>query len=223
MENIENISGIYKIQSAINSERTYIGSSVNISNRWSKHLSNLKFHKHPNKKLQNHYNKYGIEDFEFSVLVECEKEKLIELEQYYIDLYKPWFNIRLIAESNLGYKFSEESKKKMSLAQIGKHSYKMNNEQKINSGRKKGCTAWNKGKKMPPMSEELKLKISKANKGRKSTSNPRIYTDEDRKKISERLKGVNTWMKGRKLSEATREKLRLAWAERKKKKLLLED
>ena len=69
------ISGIYKIQSKIKPERIYIGSAVNMSNRIIKHKQDLKKNIHCNNKLQNHYNKYGLADLIFSILMSCSKEE----------------------------------------------------------------------------------------------------------------------------------------------------
>ena len=71
--------GIYAI---IINDKYYIGQSVNIKQRWQRHRKELKLGTHENKHLQNAYNKYGNPKFE--VLLECEKEKLNEYEQYYI-------------------------------------------------------------------------------------------------------------------------------------------
>lgn len=109
--------GIYQIQSKIKSERIYIGSAVNISQRWWKHLSDLKLNKHCNLKLQRHYNKYGESDLQFSILLGCNKEDLIRVEQFFIDVYDPWFNECKLAGSCLGIKRSKETLKKMSLSQ----------------------------------------------------------------------------------------------------------
>lgn len=104
------ISGIYKIQSLIKPEKIYIGSAVNISNRWYRHREDLKNNTHGNSKLQNHYNKYGKDDLVFSVIVGCTKENLISYEQFYIDALSPVFNCRIIAQSNLGIKHQPHTK-----------------------------------------------------------------------------------------------------------------
>ena len=109
------LSGIYKIQSITKPERCYIGSAVNIASRWRKHLCNLRLNKNePNKKIQNHYNKYGKNDLIFSILIGCDKSDLITTEQFFIDAEKPWFNVRTKAESNFGVKASEETRNKLS-------------------------------------------------------------------------------------------------------------
>ena len=79
--------GIYKIENKVNS-KVYIGQSVNIENRWKGHKSKLRNNKHQNDYLQKSWNKYGEENFDFSVLCECEKDKLDEKEIYYINQYK---------------------------------------------------------------------------------------------------------------------------------------
>jgi group I intron endonuclease len=108
------ITGIYKIQSIIKPERSYIGSALNISDRWRRHLGTLKRNCHKNIKLQNHFNKYGETDLLFSILLGCEKSDLLKLEQYFIDSYNPWFNICKIAGSNLGIRLTEKTKQLLS-------------------------------------------------------------------------------------------------------------
>lgn len=113
------ISGIYQIQSKIHPDRIYIGSVVNIQDRWRHHLRDLGNNKHHSIKLQRHFNKYGEQDLQFSLVFECDKEILVNAEQVFIDHYDPWFNIYKIAGSPLGVKRSEETKKKYSINMMG--------------------------------------------------------------------------------------------------------
>lgn len=76
--------GIYKILNTVNN-KVYIGSSVNIQNRWNKHKALLRHNKHENPKLQNSWNKYGEEVFEFIIIEECDENVLLEKEQNYLD------------------------------------------------------------------------------------------------------------------------------------------
>lgn len=94
--------------------RRYVGSAVNFSSRWSLHDRQLTTGAHHSKHLQRAWNKYGSESFVFRVLEECEKESLIEREQHYIDTLSPEFNSRPNAASQLGFKMSDETKKKLS-------------------------------------------------------------------------------------------------------------
>lgn len=112
--------GIYQIKNLINN-KIYIGSSTNIDKRWNNHIYKWLKNTHPNLHFQNAFNKYGIENFIFEILEIVEDVNLlIEREQFYIDDLKPQYNIRLIAESNIGFKHSEETKKNMSEARKGK-------------------------------------------------------------------------------------------------------
>ncbi|WP_294892490.1 GIY-YIG nuclease family protein [Sulfuricurvum sp. MLSB] len=113
------ISGIYQIQSKIKPERIYIGSSVDVYSRWGVHLKRLKNKKHQ-RKLQNHYNKYGKDDLEFFILCCCSELGLDKIEQQYIDTLNPWFNICPVAYSTRGTTQSIESNLKRSLALTGR-------------------------------------------------------------------------------------------------------
>lgn len=108
------ISAIYKIQSTIKAERIYVGSAINIKDRWGCHLKGLRNNKHHSKKLQRHFNKYGEDDLIFIIVEICLPSFLLIREQYYIDSIKPYFNTCKIAGNTLGVKFSDESKKKIS-------------------------------------------------------------------------------------------------------------
>ncbi len=80
----EIISGVYFIRNEVN-QKIYIGSSKDILNRWYQHKFYLKTNKHPNCKLQNAVNKYGLVNFKLEV-IEKTKQYLTR-EQYYIDKY----------------------------------------------------------------------------------------------------------------------------------------
>jgi group I intron endonuclease len=120
------VSGVYQIIHKI-SKKSYIGSACAISRRWLEHKYDLSHNKSSSILFQRAYNKYGIENFEFKILEECSKEKLLEREQYYLDLYKSYlpengYNICKVAGygSQLGLKRSSLSKQLMSLAKKGK-------------------------------------------------------------------------------------------------------
>lgn len=170
------ISGIYQIQSKMHPDRIYIGSAVGLYQRWWVHLCNLKANKHKNKKLQNHFNKYGEQDLQFIVLEECAKDFLIQREQYYIDTLNPWFNICKIAGSMLGFKFSDESKHIMSKIKIGKPSgrkgVKFSEDHKRNIGKAKiGCIPWSKGRNF---SGEHRQHLSNAHIGIKQSNESKL-------------------------------------------------
>lgn len=85
-----NLSGIYKIENKVNN-KVYIGSSKNINTRWGQHKNMLNNNKHHSIKLQRAWNKYGEANFIFEVIEECDIEKLLYLEQFYIDKYKSYY------------------------------------------------------------------------------------------------------------------------------------
>lgn len=79
-------SGIYKITNILN-DKSYIGLSYNIKQRWKHHKCLLNKNKHHNLHLQSAWNKYGKKYFTFKVLEYCDLEVLPEREIYWIDYY----------------------------------------------------------------------------------------------------------------------------------------
>lgn len=75
--------GIYGFKNKIN-EKWYIGQSVDINRRYNQHLNE----KNPKEKSFDYALKNeGIENFDFIILKECDKEELNQYEKYYIKLY----------------------------------------------------------------------------------------------------------------------------------------
>ena len=107
--NIARISGIYVIINRITS-RFYIGESMDISKRWKQHTRELKNNSHPNRDLNNDFNKYGLDAFDFKILqvhigktsVET-KTELIILESVYINKYKDKYSLYNIYDTLQGY------------------------------------------------------------------------------------------------------------------------
>ena len=117
------VSGIYKIINKSNS-KYYVGSSVNIYRRWQRHKSQLEKQCHNNKHLQSSWNKWSKNNFEWTIIEECPKEKLVETEQKYLNIAKneqdKCYNQLFLSYSSLGFKYSEESKLRLSLSHRGK-------------------------------------------------------------------------------------------------------
>lgn len=111
-------SGVYAIVNVGNG-KVYIGSAVILSRRRDDHFRSLYGGYHPNRHLQNAWNKYGPESFEFVEIEFCEPEKCIEREQYWMDHHESYrnengYNQSPTAGSILGFTHSEETKAAMS-------------------------------------------------------------------------------------------------------------
>lgn len=190
-------SGVYQILNLNNGKR-YIGSSVNLEKRGREHFSALQMGCHCSSHLQNAWNKYGKNNFEFSILRICPKQKLIVNEQEFLDFYNSFdprngYNTRSIADSNFGIKRSDicrrrlsESHKNKSLSQDHKYSISKGVKETI---QKRGGP-WNKGQSHD---EKTKRKIGDASKGRK-------LSKETKQKMSEAKKG-------KRHSEETKQKM----------------
>jgi group I intron endonuclease len=77
-------SGIYQIQ-CIPTGKIYVGSAINLALRWRLHVRQLTSGKHHNKHLQNAWDCYGSDNFEFAILERVEKHNLLAAEQVWID------------------------------------------------------------------------------------------------------------------------------------------
>ena len=115
-------SGIYCIKNIV-TNKVYIGKSVNVNGRISSHKWLLKNNKHVNTHLQNAWNKYGKEFFEFKVIEYYNQTSLPEKEEYWVNFYKSSsdeFGYNLMKVGRYNHNHSTETKQKMSIASLGK-------------------------------------------------------------------------------------------------------
>ena len=82
----EILSGIYKIYCK-DTNKYYIGQSVNVKNRLNQHLSELKNNKHINQELQEDFNACGEDAFIFDKIKDVEEQFLNVFEKYYMEYY----------------------------------------------------------------------------------------------------------------------------------------
>lgn len=226
-------SGIYKITNTVTGD-FYIGSAVDLRRRFGEHRCALVGNRHINTHLQRSWNKYGADSFTFETVLYCDKEHLLEREQFYIDNDKPSYNICLIAGSNLGRKFSDEVKQHMSEAHKGERNYWFGKhiteetKQKISEAKmgeqghffgkhhseetKQQISEANMGERHPMfgkhLTEEHKQHISEAQKGELGNMFGKHHSNETKSKMSETKKGKpNTWQLGKHPSEETKRRM----------------
>lgn len=178
MENDIKKVGIYRIYCKANG-KSYYGQTNDYDRRIIEHRKRLR---HKSKKnhhcihLQNAWNLYGEDQFEFSLIEECNEELLTEREQWYFDTYGSQgvlFNTALCAEATRrGASVSEETKQKLREANLGPKS-----------------PMW--GKKL---SEERKQKLKEANTGPNNKWYGKTIPDDVKDKIRESLKGENCYL-----------------------------
>lgn len=111
--------GVYQIVNTITGDR-YVGSSIDLRARWSKHQCDLRKLRHGNPKLQAAWNLHGhVFRFE-TLLVVKDSSSLIEAEQRFIDELKPEYNRSPSAGSNRGLVHSEQAKANIGASVSGK-------------------------------------------------------------------------------------------------------
>lgn len=217
------IPGVYQITNKDNGHK-YIGSSINIWKRWGSHLAELRKNTHSGVHLQNAWNKYGEDSFEFSVLIFCDAENILLYEQSCLDNLKPEYNIRKsvyqsrvgtkatddtklkLRNSHLGHKPSEETRAKMSKSQVG-NSHSLGHKHSDESKEKmSNILLGNKRSLGYKHTEEAKLNMGKSHLGSKRS-------EETRKKMREAQLGNKNCLGkknnlGNKASDESKAKMR---------------
>jgi len=195
-------SGIYQITNQVNG-KCYIGSAVNLKRRWQHHLAALRCGGHSNLHLQRAFDKDGEEAFVFEVFEEAGSENLIAREQYYLDTLKPEYNFSPTAGSPLGYRHTEDAKRKLKGRQspmYGKH-HSVSARAKLSNARKGKLRSEDaKQKTRAWWTPERRQVQSDRKKGKRPT-------EEHRRKLSEARNGERNPMYGKHHSEETKRKI----------------
>jgi len=129
---LNNKAAIYIYQLIHNKSNIYVGSTCNLAERIKQHRYSVKSGKKSCPKFYNFIARHGWNNFRLGILEYINtsgfntdnkhnlKKTIEKREQYYLDMLKPNLNINKTAGSTLGYKHSEEMRKKMGLERKGK-------------------------------------------------------------------------------------------------------
>ena len=200
------VCGIYKITNP--NGAIYIGQSQDCYARKSVYKGqHCKFQI----KLYRSILKYGWDSHTFEIIAECEKSELNELEIYYIghyDCFETEHGLNLRSGGNRPV-WSKESRQKVSETIKGKKSPFKGIPRTEDVKTKIGNA--NRGRKLPPVTQEYRDKMSEIKKGNQIMVG-RKHSEETKLKMSESQKKLNRighWY-GKKMSDETKEKMRLS-------------
>ena len=111
-------SGIYMLTNKLTGD-IYIGQSYDLSKRFKKYFNLSYINSKKNLIISRALIKYGYSNFSVTILEYCKISDLLTREQFYLDNLNPKYNILKIAGSSMGFKHSEESNTKKSIALKG--------------------------------------------------------------------------------------------------------
>lgn len=101
MKDNKDQSGIYRWVNNLNG-KTYVGSGVNLAKRLKSYYNKAELNRN-SRPIKDALLKYGHTNFTLDILEYCPKAKLLEREQFYLDLLIPDYNILKYAYSLLGF------------------------------------------------------------------------------------------------------------------------
>ena len=109
-------SGVYLWKNLLNN-KIYVGSSTNLSRRFSFYFSIKSLLNYKSQSiLIKGLLKYGYSSFKVEILEYCEPKRCLEIEQKYINLLNPEYNILKTVGSTLGFKHREGYKEKIKIS-----------------------------------------------------------------------------------------------------------
>lgn len=199
--------GIYKITNVING-KVYIGQSSNVERRFSQHKSPYEQERFSEKPLYRAFKKYGIENFTFEILEECEISQLNEKEKFWIKENKSLIHQKGYNITCGGDGVSEENhpKHKLTKEDVIDIRTRYNNKERCKDvealyKEKIGHSGFSKIWKgetwkniMPEVYNEENKKFHLHNTGQKGSSNGRsLLTEDDVYAIRLRKKNGEHW------------------------------
>lgn len=111
---------LYTIENQVNG-KWYIGISSRVARRWIEHKSG-----HGSKLVYQAIKKYGLDSFKFDILCEGCEEDIKKLEIAMIEKHSTiapgGYNLTAGGEGSVGWKPSEETRRKMSTSHTGKRN-----------------------------------------------------------------------------------------------------
>lgn len=181
---------IYKLECLVNG-KVYIGQTKNRRKRWDEHRYDLRRGIHHSIHLQMAWNKYGEENFKFSVLEQCTPEESDERERYWIDLYQSNDKSKGFNLESGGLRFkelSEETKRKIG----SKNRIHYHRKVKLFVNSPEAIAKRSKSNTGKKRDEEFRRKMSELASRRTGVKNPfygRSHSEEIKRMLSERFKG----------------------------------
>lgn len=161
-----NVSSVYCVLN-IHNNRRYVGSTTKFSKRKSHHLYDLRNKRHRSRLLQEDYDKYGADSLKFFILEDVETFNLDELfgrEQFWIDKYKPEYNINPLAGNRFHPNaFTPEAREKNKKGSLGRKQSQEEKDKRAESIKSFWATHPAK-----TISQEMKEHLSKINTGKKN-------------------------------------------------------
>ena len=116
------ICGVYKITNLKN-ERFYIGASVDIKGRYSQHVGKSCSKYKDSLDFYRDIYELGKSNFELEILEVCDKDDLLEREQYWYDELNPTYNI--VRPSVCNFTNAEVNRRALESCQSEEHRQKM--------------------------------------------------------------------------------------------------
>jgi group I intron endonuclease len=174
---------IYLI-SGVQGQGIYIGQTVLLTQRWKRHQRELEDGCHHNPYLQRAVSKHGSDSYAYVVAEEVPVEELTEREQAWMDQLRAEgvtvYNIApAVGPCRLpGYKHTQETKAKMSVARRGK-------KLRLTAEQREKMSEIRRGK---PLSSEHREKVIRGLIGRP-------VSDETKRRIAESVR--KSWSKRR--------------------------